>query len=225
MSGIFLQNMGWFRTRAGFNCPSRCTRCGPTSPWPTFTMHHACKLSCTPQWFVTDMCFITAPHWWSFQCHFCFQDSWCQSLLFPPKRQRSPSLFRLVIGFVFKARVVRFLMAAPQKRQGLLASRGSLPRRRNRRDHDGTVVVIRSPDYLEMQRQSNQTSALLWSLFKVELCVPTDMVINLNLGKRSSQIQASPSPRSSQGTFYRIRVFQPPLPDVCCISAIWCSSI
>lgn len=44
--------------------------------------------------------------------------------------------------------------------------------------HDGTVVVMRSPEYLETQRQSNQTPALLWSLFKVELCVPTDMVIN-----------------------------------------------
>lgn len=181
-----------------FNCCSRCTRCGPTSHWPTFTMHHACKLSCTPQWFVTDVCFITAPHWWSFPTAIFVARIRDVKVLFPPKRQRRPSLFRLVIGFVFKARVVRFLTAASPSPLGccgiacsVLETHSARMRLNAAPETSGPVGVSASWQlrvtakekesespwwnsgrdeiawlYLEMQRQSNQTPALLWSLFK-----------------------------------------------------------
>lgn len=68
-------------------------------------MHHACKLSCKPQLLVTDMCFITAPPWWSFpwfrpRSSAIFVGEIHDGLLFPSELKRTHSLSHFVIVFV-----------------------------------------------------------------------------------------------------------------------------
>lgn len=90
-------------------------RCGSASGWPTFTLHRARRRPCKPQWFVTNVCVISASwlrcdaallfgfFFFVCVCLFSARIPAIKVRYFPPKpEEEAPRVCGLVIGLLLK---------------------------------------------------------------------------------------------------------------------------